>query len=512
VNDRSPLSPPLAPPLPGPAPEPAVDAAKLRGHAVRGGAITLIAQGVKFVLNVASTVLLARLLSPTDYGLFAMVTGFTSLVEILKDGGLSLATVQRDRISDEQISTLFWLNLLLGATLMLVTFALTPLITHFYAEERLTGILFALAGTFLISGLGVQHFALLRRHLRFTLVAAIDAGSMAVGVIVAALLALRGFGYWALVGMAVSSTLASTIAVWIAAPWRPGRSAPLRSVAPMLGFGGNIILTRFVHQFVRSSPNVLIGWYWGPVTVGLYQRAYALLMFAVDQIQGPVAAVMLPPLARIQKDPTLLRHLFLTGYRLIASAIVPVLATCFVFAEEIVALLLGPKWGETALVLRWLAAGGIVVGLLNPQGLLLLALGRADTCMKIGLADALAVVAGYAAGLRFGAVGVGLGFLGAKLALCVPLTYASFRGTPVHWRDALGVVRPPLAASLAAALFGAVLKHLVQGTLDPRTLGVVGPLFTLLLYAAILLFVAGQWSFFRELLQELRPRKRPAAA
>jgi PST family polysaccharide transporter len=497
------LNPPASLPEFLPAPP------SLRGQAVRGSAVTFAAQAAKFGLNILSTVLLARLLTPADYGLFAIVIGITGIIEIFKDGGLSLATIQRDRISHEQQSTLFWLNVALGTALMLLTLALIPLATHLYAEPRLAGIMAALAGSFFIGGLGVQHQALLRRQLRFGTAAAIDVAAISAGALVALVLAWRGFGYWALVGMALGSTLTGTIAAWVAIPWRPGRAAAFAEVRPLLNFGGNVITARLVHQLVRTSPSVLLGFFWGPVTVGIYQRAYALLMYAVDQIQTPVATVLLPQLSRLQGDPARLRRFFILGYRAIISVVVPIVATCAVYAEEVVALLLGPQWIETAAIFRWLALGGIMVGLLSPQGLVLLATGRADTCTRLGLFDGVGVVLGYIAGVRYGALGVAIGFCTAKFLLCVPLTFFTFRNTLVTWREVGTVVRAPLGATAIAALAGYLLKLALMGSIHPSTLAIVGGGATLALYAAILLFGARQWSFYRSLLAELRPVATP---
>ena len=481
----------------------------LRGQAVRGGAITGAAQIVKFCLNIGSTVMLARLLTPADYGLFAIVTGVTGIIEVFKDGGLSMATIQRDRISGEQQTTLFWLNVALGGGLMLLTLGLTPLITHLYYEPRLAGIMASLAATFLIGGIGVQHQALLRRQLRFGTAAAIDIASISAGALVALLLAWRGYGYWALVGMAICSTLTSTVAAWLSVSWRPGRAAAFAEVRPLLAFGGNIIGTRLVLQFVRTSPSILLGAYWGPATVGIYQRAYALLMYAVDQIQGPVSTVLLPHLSRLQQDPERQKRVFLLAYRAIVSVIVPLVVTCAVYSEEVVALMLGSQWTETAAVFRWLALGGIAVGLNSSQGLLLFATGRADTCSRMALIDAVSVVIGYAAGVSHGALGVAMGFCAAKLLLSVPLTVATFRETRVTWRDILEVVRAPLLATGLAALAGGLLKFALIGSLRPPLLAVAGGGATLALYAAILLFGARQWSFYRGLVAELRPRLSP---
>lgn len=498
-------------PLPSPVPAPAADGPHgSAGQFLRGGAITGLAQGLRFVLNIGSTVVLARLLTPSDYGLFAMVTAFTGIAEVFKDGGLSLATVQRDRISHAQLSSLFWMNAALGGILTLVTLGLIPVVIRFYSEPQLGGIMAAVGLTFLINGLGVQHQALLRRNLRFAALAAIDILSLVAGSTAALLFAWRGHGGWALVAMAVGTSFAYTVSVWLAVPWRPGRSASFADVRPLLGFGGGIIVTRLLYQVVRGAPSLLLGWFWGAPFVGLYQRAYTLLMFAVDQIQGPVASVVLPQLSRLQHDPQRLKDQFLVGYRLIVSVILPVVATCAVYAEELVALMLGPQWGETAAIFRWLALGGIMVGLLNPQGLLLLSLGRARSCAIISMGDAVGVLAGYLAGVAYGAVGVAIGFCAAKLLLCGPVTYFTFRGTPVGWRDVVAMVRAPLLATAAAALGGLALKLALAPVLAPRVLAVVGCAGTLALYAALLLFGARQWTFYRGLFDGFLPRRTPA--
>lgn len=481
--------------------------ANLRSHTLRGGAITAFAQVIRIILNFGSTMILARMLTPEDYGLIAMVAAFTGFVEILKDGGLSLATVQSEHITGDQISTLFWLNAALGCALALVTIGLAPVVTHFYGEPRLTGITVAIAGTFLLSGLTVQHQALLRRNLRFTALAVIDMVAVITGLAVGVVMAELNYGYRSLLAMAICSAAVSVCAVWIMMPWRPGRIRFDSSVRPMIGFGGNIIVTRFLHSFIRHLPNLLLGWCWGPATVGIYQRAYTLVMFAVDQIQGTVSSVIMSPLSRLQNHPARLKEFFLTGYRIIVSAILPVVTTCAIFAEEVVFTVLGAKWHEAAPVFRWLALSGIFIGLLHPQGILLLATGRTRQCAKMVLADAVGMLAGYLAGLKFGAAGVAVGFLGAKLVLTVPLTLETFRDTPVSWRDILDVAKAPIFSTAVAAIVSCMFKELFLGQLGPRTIAIAGCSISLLVYVAVLFFGVGQWGLYRSMLVELRAKK-----
>lgn len=482
----------------------------LRRHTVRGGAVTLGAQGVKFLLSLGSTVVLARLLSPADYGLIAMAVAFTGFVEILRDGGLSLATVQRERLDPRQVTTLLWLNVALGATLTALTVLAAPAVAAFYHEPRLTALLAALGTSFFLGGLGVQHTALLRRDLRYNALAAVDAAAAAAGVLAAFVLCWFDAGPWALVALTVVPIGCSSAAVWWLQPWRPAAAAPLREVRPMLGFGGDIMVTRFLYQFVRGAPGALLGWAWGAASAGLYQRGFSLLMVAVDQIQGPVSSVALPPLARLQPDHSRLRAAFLATYRVTIAAILPVLAVCAVFAAEIVALLLGPRWAETTEVFRWLAVGGLALGLLSPQGLLLIALGQTEKIKRLAALDTAGVIAGYLGGLHWGAAGVALGYCVAKCALVLPLTWLTFRDTPVAWREVIAVTRAPLAATAGASGVGLLFERLAADAVAAPLLGIVGGTLMLAVYAGVLLIGAGEWAFYTALWRDLRHT--PAAA
>ena len=375
--------------------------------------------------------LLARLLTPGDFGLVSMVTGVTGFAEAFKDAGLSLATIQRERITQQQVSTLFWINVGLSIILTALVLALAPVLAVFYHDPRLSWVAAAIACTFLLGGLTVQHQALLRRNLRFKALAVIDIISLATGVLTAIGMAVMGFHYWALVGMTLMSAVTNVVAVWIILPWRPSRPQRGSGVRPLVNFGGNIVTIRFAYCFVSNAPNVLIGWYWGAGAVGLYQKAYSLLMFAIDQIHGPVAAVALSPLSRVQSEPERFRRYFLAGYFIVISFALPVVVISAVFSEEIIRIVLGAQWGGAIAIFRWLAIGSIFVILLNPLGMVLQAAGRAARQVKITLIDSALVTGAYLAGLSFGPVGVATGFVIVRGLSYIPITCAMLKGTGI---------------------------------------------------------------------------------
>jgi O-antigen/teichoic acid export membrane protein len=197
--------------------------ADLYRRAARSGAATLTSQGCILIIQFASTVVLARLLTPADYGLFAIVFAVVTFAALFKDLGLPLATVQRAEITHEQISTLFWINLSVGCALAAATALFAPVVAWAYREPRLAWATVAMSTTFLFTGLASQHRALLRRHLSLTLLSAIEVVSFFVGAIFAVVAALAGARYWSLVVLQLAAGASNTVGLWAACGWRPGR-------------------------------------------------------------------------------------------------------------------------------------------------------------------------------------------------------------------------------------------------------------------------------------------------
>src|ERR1700733_4534659 len=237
--------------------------ADLKGRSVRGGMLTLTSQGAQFLMQTVSTVVLARLLTPADFGLVTMVTAITGLGQAFADLGLSEATIQRPEISHEQVSTLFWINVAIGLGLTALTSALAPVLAWFYREPRLIHITLLVSVTFLIGGLRVQHDALLRRQMRFSSLAMRDITAYVLAVPVAILLAWRGAGYWALVAMPLILNLSQMTLSWLMVRWVPGLPRRDAKVRSLIAFGGNIAASYLIFNLNNNADNVLIGWYWG---------------------------------------------------------------------------------------------------------------------------------------------------------------------------------------------------------------------------------------------------------
>jgi O-antigen/teichoic acid export membrane protein len=485
------------------------EASEFKRKSVRGGAAAVLSQGVGMVLQIVTTVVLARLLSPTDYGLQAMVITLTGFFSLFKDAGLSVATVQRETLTHEQISTLFWINTALGAVLMIVVAAAGPFLVVFYKEPRLLWITAASATVFFLNSLAVQHRALLDRAMLFTTSAKIEVLSSVVGTVVAIGMAALGCGYWSLIVQTLSLYVVGTAAAWIAMPWMPGRPHWTPELRSMVRFGGTVTLNSFVVYLAYNTEKILLGRFWGPASLGLYGRAYQLSNLPVQQLTGSVGSVAFPMLSRLQGDAQRLRRSYLKAHSLVVSLTVPVVISCALFADEVVSTVLGPKWNGTAAVLRLLSPTVLVFALMNPLSWLLRATGRVERSLKIALFIAPVVILGVLAGLRHGPTGVAMGYSTAMVLLIVPLVAWAKHGTGITTADYWDCIKRPLAAGVLGGAAGWLFKFACHGALAPIPLLLGEMTISFGLYALLLLFAMGQKAMYADLLAQVFRKNDP---
>lgn len=436
----------------------------LKGRSVRGGAVTLSSQVIKFILQMGSTIVLARLLLPSDFGLVAMVTAITGFVAMFKDAGLSMATVQRREITHDQVSALFWLNVALSAAVTIVVAALAPLIAAFYSEPRLVWITLALAGTMLFGGFAAQHQALLQRQMRFRALAIIEISSMSGGIAAAIGMALSGSGYWSLIGMVGLTAALNALLVWVLCDWRPGRPKRGSGVGQMVRFGGGLTAFNFLNYFTRNADNVIVGFALGSGPLGVYSKAYNLLMLPIRQINAPVGSVMLPALSRLQNDSGRYHRAYLQAISAIAMVGMPIVVCAFVLADEAVELLLGPGWEQAAAVFRWLAPAAFFGTINVAPGWLCISLGRAGTQVRWAMVSAPLTVLAFLIGVRWGIVGVAAAFSGSWcLGLYIFITMAC-RRSPIRQMDIGRALLAPIAASAISLATGWATRSLLADT------------------------------------------------
>jgi len=476
----------------------------LKGRTIRGGFVKVCAQAANFLLRVGSLMVLARLLEPEDFGLVGMVTAATGVLSLFKDFGLSTVTVQRATITDEQISTLFWLNMLVGAILGAISLAIAPVIAAFYNEPRLFWVTVAFSAGFLFNAASVQHSALLQRQMRFTAISAIEILSLLVSITVGISMAVGGFGYWALVGMTVTLPTVSAVCVWLTTMWIPGFPRREVGIRSMIRFSGAVTLNGLITYMAYNVDKVLLGRFWGAAALGIYGRAYQLINIPTDNLNSAIGGVAFSALSRLQDDPNRLKNYFLKGYSLAVALTLPITIACATFANDIILIILGPKWKDTVIIFRLLAPTILVFALINPLGWLLFSIGMVGRSLKIALVLAFLVISAFSMGLPYGPSGVAFAFSAMMLLWVVPHIAWCVHGTMISFWDVFQAAsRPLLSGIVAAALTMGVQIFCGQWFSPfPRLVLLVSVL--LASYFWIFLYVMGQKAFYLDLLRGLR--------
>lgn len=428
----------------------------LKAKSVRGGMVTMLDYGANFVLRTGATVVLARILTPEDYGLISMVTAITAFVMMFRDMGLSTATIQKAEINHSQVSTLFWLNVAVGFGLSVITVGLAPVIAWFYSDQRLIWITLILSSGFLFTGFVVQHQALLRRQMRFGILAVVRIISLVTGIAAAILAAHFGAGYWALVVMQLMIPAGDAVGLWLSCRWRPswpGRGSGVRS---MVYFGLNITGFNIANTFSRNLDNVLIGRCWGPGILGLYSRAYQFLLWPISYIRVPLTLVAIPAMSRLQNDPVRFRMYYAKLVSMLAFVSMPLMIFLAVCSENVVVLLLGEKWLGAGILFKIMALTGFMQTVGTTTGLVQVSHGQAGRYLKWGLISSLFTVASFFIGLPWGATGVACSYAISYYLILFPSLWFCFRFTPVTISVFLKAVWRPAVASVC---MGAVVFH-----------------------------------------------------
>lgn len=452
----------------------------LASAAARGGGITIASQMVKVVLMLGSTVILARLLNPTDYGLVVMVLAVVGVGEIFRDFGLSMAALQAKSLSQEQQSNLFWINTGVGLSLGIITFAASYPLAAFYGQSDVVVIAQTLSLTFVFGGLSTQFKVRINRDLRFFALAVADLLPYGLGVLGAIVIAVLYANFWALVAQQLIVAAATLITSVVLTRWRPGlpRRVPMDG---LISFGASFAGTQIISYLTRNIDSLLIGKVWGSTALGYYDRAYNLVVLPLTQINTPMSRVAVPVLARIaDEEDRYVSHL--RRAQLVALYVTSsIFAILFALGTPLIVVVLGDQWAPAGPLLSILALSGIFRSLVQVVYWIYMSRGLAGAQFRFYLVAQPLLVGVIACGVPFGPTGV---------AVAVSIGYALFWLSSLAWvrrvtKLNLGVLYADalralglIAVPMAAAAFGArlLIESLGWGNLLTVVAGVLAAL------------------------------------
>jgi PST family polysaccharide transporter len=486
---------------------------ELRRFAVRGAGASVLGQGVAFAVQLGATVFLARLLAPVDFGVVTMVTTFSLLLMSFGLTGFTDAILQRDEIDHFLVSNLFWINVIGGIVLAAGFAAAGPLLARFYGDPRVAGVAVAISATIFLTSISVQHLALLKRAMRFSVVSMNDVVARSNAVAISILLAWRGWGYWALVAGAIAQPLSVSLGAWMCCRWIPGLPKRVAGTDSMVRFAMNTYGRFTLNYAARNMDNLLVGWRFGSQALGFYKKAYDLFLLSASQLVIPLNEVAVSTLSRSKADWTRYKENFLTVFSVLAFVGMGLGAALTLVGKDLVLLLLGPKWDQSGRIFTFFGPGIGIVFLYTTHSWIHLSIGTPHRWLRWGIIEFTFTGLLFVLLLPLGPIGLAIAWTASLWILIIPAFWYAGRPIGLDIAPVIGAVWKYVVACLLAggmvlwtsrALPSSWMQHVME------RIGIISSMFAVLYIAAVVLLHRG-WAPVKQvvaLLQEFKPSRR----
>lgn len=428
------------------------DGDKLRRIAVKSAGATIASGSITLAIQMIATVVLARLITPRDFGLVAMVTTFSLLLSNFGLNGLTEAVVQREKIDRVLASNLFWISVGGGGVLTVGFAAAGSLLGKFYGEVAVVQIAIWISSTIILTSASVLHLGLLKRAMQFSKVAGNDIVARTMSVVVSIVLGGAGWGYWALVVGACVLPLSTTIGAWILCQWIPGRPRYASGTGTMLKYAMNTYGRFTVNYFARNTDNLLVGWAFGAHALGFYKKAYDLFALSTTQLVASTSVVAVSALSRVTEDRSQYRRFLLGAMTVMAFLGMGLAGDLTLIGKDLILLLLGPAWAPAGQIFTFFAPGIGMMILYNTHGWIHLSIGKADRWFLWGIVEWIVTILLLLVGLQWGPQGIAVAWCISFWILTIPAMW--YAGRPIGFGagEVISVVWRYILASLLAGL------------------------------------------------------------
>jgi PST family polysaccharide transporter len=442
-------------------------AESLKRRSIEGAAVMTVSQVIRIALQLGSQIVLARLLFAADFGLLAMVMPVVSFIQIFADIGFAQGIVQRAELTRERVSALFWLNLLLSLVVALLVAASAPVAVWIYHEPRVLPVMLVFASIVPIGALQVLPNALLTRQMRFRALGLTEVTTSLTSIVATVLLAMRGWGVWSLVYGQLAGSVVSAACNWLACRWLPSAPRRFSGLIEDVKFGSGLLGSNLANFLIQSGDNMIVGVTTGTAALGLYDRSYRLVVQPLGQLVAPIGRVAVPLLARLVGRPEVYARTYLDLFRALALLTTPLMLTCIVNADAVIAVMFGPRWAAAAPVFGWVCVGGLTSAVYGSIAWLFISQARTHEMMRMNLVVMLISFASFLIGSHWGVAGVAAAGAIGFVLIANPLNFrAVTRVGPIRGRDIAYAAAPIVLQSAIAGLL-LVLQ---------RRLGWIGPL------------------------------------
>src|SRR5271170_6450102 len=422
----------------------------LRRTAVRGAGAAIAGSAGNFVVGIGSVMILARLLTPSDFGVVTMVTTFSLLLRSFGLNGFTELIMQREELTESLVSNLFWINLGIGTILTLAFASSGPLLALFYHNPAVVPVTWGMSLTIGIGCLGYIHTGLLQRAMHFRTTAIINFAGQVFQVVVSIALAMAGWHYWALVWGSVTQTAVVALGAWLVCRWIPSRPSRASGTGSGLKFALNVYSHFAFSYATRNTDNLLVGWRFGARALGFYKKAYDLFVMPQTQLLAPLSAVVVSTLSRVSRDREQFRRYFLRTISVLALVGMGIGADFALVGKDIIRFLLGPGWEEAGRIFALFGPGIGVMLLYNTHGLIHLAIGRPERWFRWGLLEFACTASLFLLALHWGPSGIAFAWTTSYFLLMFPGFWYAGKPIGMGMGPVFAVIWKFFAASVAA--------------------------------------------------------------
>lgn len=453
---------------------------------------TFIDQVLTQVVFLGFGIFLARILSPSAFGVVGMVTIFSNFAALFIDLGFSAALIQKKETTDAHFSSVFWLNLVIGTFLYLLFYGLAPFIAGFYDQPALVLLVRVICLSFIVTSFASVQANILIKNLDFKKKVVINWIATVCGYLTAFLLACKGYGVWALVGMTLVAAVVNSVLYWMVSSWVPSMVFEWRKIKELSRFGLNYLGDTGINYWSRNYDNFIIAKVLGSSDLGIYTRAYALMLLPLRNITTIVTKVMFPAFSQKQDDIQLLKKYYLRIIRYIALVSFPLMIGLSLVSKEFVLVFFGREWIAMAPVLSILSGLGAIQSIVSLNGLIYNSLGKANIAFKVSVITNIALIIAFTIGVNFGITGISYSYLIASLLLFIPIYATAIKLLDTSLFEVFRVLRGIMGATAVMGLVLSAFNALfgfgqLSGLVIKVLLGAAVYLFTLLLLEKSLL-------------------------
>jgi len=488
-----------------------IDTYDIKKKAVKGAGINVVTNFLNFIFRIASVIILARLLTPKDFGLVAMVTAFSLLPMNFGLNGFTAYMVQKQRISKKEINAIFWLHIYVSSSLALCFVVFGFFLADFYAEPALSGISSALALTFIAVALSTTHRSILRIEMKFASIAVGDLIAGIISIVCAIAAAIAGMGYWAVVIRQLVQPILIVIAAWFLCSWRPSRPREIFSDGlPCLKYGLKVYCTFAIEYLTKSIDKVLLGKFHGSEILGNYDRAWQLSTMPVIQLLTPLNSVAIVTLSRLKDDKKRFILYYTKAVSLVAFLGILAAIVLMLTARDFIPLLLGPGWTETGWIVMAFSPGMAAMLVNGTISWFHLSLGTPGRLLRWNIIATTITVIFFVGAAPYGAVAMAAAFSSAKFFLVLPGLWYAGRPIELSIIDLLRNIWAYFAAGLLTAIIWMTLPFFwpffckIFVELSPLNRVVMTVLTTPFLYTTILVILQRSFASIRELIGLIR--------